>query len=143
MPEVMTTMVILAILGAIAIPQFLAQMPTYRLNGVARFVMGELMWARMKAVQENNQFVVSFPTATSVTILDDTNGNGGADGGEWTRTRDLLTDYPGVTLSKNVAHPNPTFSSKGTAGGTTEITVTNGSGSRTVTVNIAGNVTIN
>jgi Tfp pilus assembly protein FimT len=143
MGELMVSMGIFTILLAIAVPGFVAQQPTRQLSGAARLVLAELMSARAKAVEENNQYVVSFPTSTGILILDDNNNDGTADAGESTRSRSLEDDYPGVTISKNGGDPDPIFSPRGTAAGATTITVANSSGSRTVTVGLTGVVKIN
>jgi Tfp pilus assembly protein FimT len=114
-----------------------------RLNGAAREVLGKLRWARSKAVEQNNSYIVTFPNNYSITILDDKNGNGTADAGEWTDTINLQTDYSNVTLSKAGGDPDPKFSSRGTAEGSTTITITNAGGSKTVNVTPTGNVKIN
>ncbi len=142
MVELLVSMGVLASLLAIAVPEFIALRPARQLNGATREVLGQLFWARARAVEENNQFVVLFPTNHSLAILDDKNSNSSADTGEATWARDLQTDYPGVTLSKGAGNPDPTFAPRGTTGGTTTITLTNSSGSRTVTVSITGAVTI-
>lgn len=140
--ELMVSVGIFAVLSAIAIPNFMAFQPGMRLNGAAREVLAQLMWARAKAVEQNNNYLVSFPNNYSLLILDDKNNNGTADAGEWTRTINIQTDYYDVTLSKGGGHPDPNFQPRGTAGGTTTITLTNSSGSRTVTVNLTGVVKI-
>lgn len=140
--ELLVVIAIMAALVAIAIPRFIALRPARQLNGATRAVLGQLYWARARAVEENNQFVVSFATSHSLTILDDKNNNGTADAGEATWTRDLQTDYPGVTLSKGAGNPDPIFVPRGTVGGTTTVAVTNSSGSRTLTVNVTGVITI-
>lgn len=148
--ELVTTVGIFSILAAIAIPNINAQREVYRLNGAARQVLGDLMWARTKAVQENNPFIVSFPNTTSLKILDDDDSDGTEDVGvEETKTRTFQDDYAGVTLAKGitpitlVTHPDPVFSSRGTAGALTDIIVTNPSGTKTITVNRTGSVRIN
>jgi len=138
--QLLGALALMTVMIAIGVPQYVALQPGMRLNGAAREVLGKLMWARSKAVEENNQWVVTFPTNHTVQLLDDTNNNGVADAGESTTTVDISTDYPGVTLSKSGS--DPTFSTRGTAGGSTTITITNTSGSRTVTVNAAGNVKV-
>ncbi|MBI4525487.1 MAG: GspH/FimT family pseudopilin [Deltaproteobacteria bacterium] len=142
MTELLVSMGIFTSLIAIAAPNFIANRPARQLNGAARQVLSELMWARSRAVEENNQFIVFFPTNHSLTILDDNNGNGTADAGEWTRTRDVQIDFPGVTLTKGLGNPDPTFSPRGTAGGTTNITVANPSGNLTIKINATGVVRI-
>ncbi len=37
--------------------------PTIRVNGAARQIQGDLMWARMRAVSENNNYVIVFGSA--------------------------------------------------------------------------------
>ena len=139
--ELLTVMAVLAIFAGIAVPNYVAVQPGLQLNGAAREVLGKLMWARSKAVAQNNQWVVTFPTNHSFQILDDTNNNGTADAGESTQTIDINTAYPNVTISKSGS--DPTFNSRGTAGGSTTITITNTSGAKTVTVSGTGNVKIN
>jgi type IV fimbrial biogenesis protein FimT len=138
--EMMATLGVFAVLMAVAVPSFLAFQPGMRLNGASREVLGKLMWARSKAVEQNSTYVVIFPTDHSLQIFNDTNGNSAPDVGEWTQTIDLQTDYSDVTFSKSGV--DPTFNSRGTAGGTTTITLTNPSGSQTVTVTPTGNVKI-
>jgi type IV fimbrial biogenesis protein FimT len=139
--EVITAIGVFAIVMSIAVPNYVALQPARRLNGAARDVLVQLMWARLKAVQENNRFVVSLPNNHTLQILDDDNNNGAADAGETTRTINIQTDYPDVTLSKSGG--DPTFFPRGTTGGSTTFTVTNSSGSKTITVSVTGNVKLN
>ena len=138
--EMMATLALFSIVAAIAVPSYLSMQPGLRLNGGAREVLGKLMWARSKAVGQNSTYAVTFPTSTSLQIFNDTNGNGSADAGEWSQTIDLQTDYSGITLSRSGS--DPTFNGRGTAAGSTTITVSNGSSSKTVTVSATGNVKI-
>mgnify|MGYP002814168217 FL=1 len=126
MAEMMVTLALFAVMAAIAVPSYLSMQPGLRLNGAAREVLGKLMWARSKAVEQNSTYVVTFPTNHSLLI------NG--------QTIDLQPDYSGITLSKSGS--DPTFNGRGTASGGTTITVSNGSSSRTVTVSATGNVKI-
>jgi type IV fimbrial biogenesis protein FimT len=141
--EMITVMGVMSILFAVAVPKYVALQPGIRLNGAAREILAQLMWARAKSVEQNNNFVVSFPSNHSLSILDDKNNNGAADAGESTKTIDVQTDYYDATLSKGGGQPDPTFYPRGTAGGNTTLTVTNSSGSRTVTVSVTGVVKIN
>jgi hypothetical protein len=55
--------------------------PTIRVNGAARQIQGDLMWARMRAVSENNDYVIAFGepnkilTNNTYYIYDDDDGN--------------------------------------------------------------------
>jgi type IV fimbrial biogenesis protein FimT len=142
--ELMIVIALIAILAAIAFPNFREFMVQRRLNGAARQVMSDLMHARMQAVSQNNRFSVTFPSNHEYTILDDDDNDGVADGGEETQTRNIQTDddnaYFDVTLNSTA---NPViFFPRGNANGTT-VTVTNSAGSKNVSVAITGRVMIN
>ena len=137
--ELMVVIAIIGITTAIAIPYFVGQMPRYRLNGAARQVMGDLMWARMEAVSQNNEFKIFFLNNHEYRILDDDNNDGSVDGGEWTKTKNIQDEYHDVTISSN---NDPIFLPRGTATSLPTITLTNPSGSKTITISIAGRVSI-
>ncbi len=136
--ELLVTIAVFGILAAIAIPSFFSWMPSLRLNGAARLVMGDLMAARMKAVSQNNRFRVIFIDNHQYKMLDDDNNNNVEDTGEWTQTRDIQDQYADVTL---VSTANPIFYPRGSAWGAT-ITLTNSSGSKIVRVASTGRVKI-
>lgn len=139
--EVMTALVVIAIMSAIAVPSFMSFQPGMRLNGGAREVLGKLSWARAQAVEDNSRFVVSFPSSSTMLIYNDANANSSLDTGEWSQTIDIQLNYHDVTIA--VSGTTPTFNSRGTAeSGTTNITVTNPSGSKTVRVLATGSVRI-
>ena len=128
--EILVVTAIFGILAAIAVPQFSAVQPSFRLNGAARQVFSEIMSARMKAINENTTYTVTFPDNHTIQIV-----------GSATRTVDLQTLYSDVTLSSSAATIN--LSSRGTADVSSTITVNNTSGSKTVSVKITGAATIN
>lgn len=142
--ELMIVIALMAILAAIAFPNFREFMVQRRLNGAARQVMSDLMHARMQAVSQNNRFSVTFPSNHVYIILDDDNNNGIADAGEATQTRNIQTDdenaYFDVTLN-STASPI-TFFPRGNAS-TGTVTVTNSAGSKNVSIAITGRVMIN
>ena len=127
--EMLVVTAVFGILAAIAVPQFQAVQPRFRLDGAARQVFSELMSARMKAVNENTTYTVTFPTNHTIQIV-----------GSATRTVDLQTLYTGVTLSSDQA--TIVFSSRGTADVAPTITITNSAGSKTVLLKITGSATI-
>ena len=138
--ELITVMAVMAIMAAVAIPAFMGLLPGIRLNGAARQVMGDLMDARMAAVKKNNQYKVFFLNNHEYKILDDANGNGVDDDTGTPRTVNIQDNYSDVTLSDT---GDPIFSPKGTATSLSTITVQNSSGSKSVSVSIAGRVKIN
>jgi type IV fimbrial biogenesis protein FimT len=116
--------------------------PSMRLNGAAREVLGKFMWARAQAVQNNNTSVITFLTDHTFQIFNDANGNGSVDANE-TITTNLQTDYPDVAFTVSGSSSTPTFNGRGTASGDTTVTITNSSGSKTVTLSPTGYVKIN
>lgn len=127
--EVLVAVVIFGLLSAVAVPQFVAFRPKNRLNGAARQIYSELMWARSKAVNENSAYVVTFPTNQTMQIA-----------GSTTKTVNIQTEYSDVTLTSTAT--TITFSSRGTASVAPTITLSNPAGSKTVTVRITGSASI-
>ena len=120
---------VFAILAAIAVPQFIAFRPINRLNGAARQIYSELMWARSKAVNENSSYVVTFPTSQTMLIT-----------GSTSKTVNIEAEYSDVTLTSSAS--TITFSSRGTTDVAPTITLTNSGGTKTVTVRITGTASI-
>lgn len=127
--EILVAVGVFAILAAIAVPQFIAFRPQNRLNGAARQIFSELMWARSKAVNDNSSYVVTFPTNQTMLIT-----------GSTTKTVDIQTEYSDVTLASSAS--TITFSSRGTADVAPTITLTNSGGTKTVQVRITGTASI-
>ncbi len=133
------TLTLAGIMLSIAIPGYLKVMPTHRLNGAVRLLTGDLMWARMKAIERNNRYRIFFLNDYEYRILDDADNDGAVDPGEWTLTRDLRTDYRDVVMSST---NNPVFSPRGTASSLATITLANAAGSKRISISIAGRVRI-
>lgn len=132
-------MVVLAIVGGvalIAVPDLISQLPRYRLAGAARQVMGDLMWARMQAVTQRNEFRIIVIDDHRYQILDDDDSDGAVGSGEAVRLRDIHREYPDVAISHTA---NPIFFPRGSASMGT-ITLTNASGTRKLRVHITGRV---
>ena len=127
--ELIVVIAVFAILAAVAVPQFIGFRPKNRLNGAARQIYSELMWARSKAVNENSAYVVTFPTNQTMQIA-----------GSTTKTVNIQTEYSDVTLTSTSS--TITFSSRGTADVAPTITLTNSGGTKTVTIRITGTASI-
>ena len=127
--ELIVVIAVFGILAGIAVPQFVAFRPKNRLNGAARQIYSELMWARSKAVNDNSSYVVTFPTTQTMQIA-----------GSTTKTVNIQTEYSDVTLTSSAS--TITFSSRGTTDVTPTITLTNSGGTKTVTVRITGTASI-
>ena len=138
--ELMTTIAVFSILAMIAIPTFMSWLPEMRLNGAARQVMGDLMAARMKAVKLNQRTKVYFDNSSQYRICDDADNDGTVDNPEGDNVhRNIQTNYHDVSFSSTA---DPVFSPRGTATNKT-ITLGNSSGSKSITISIAGRVMIN
>jgi type IV fimbrial biogenesis protein FimT len=127
--EVIVAMVIIAIVSAISIFNYMAWIPGIRLNGAARQVMSDLVTARMTSVKENVSVVVMHLDNHSYSV---TVGSGTPS------IKTLQPSYPGTTLN----FTSVLFSSRGTTSPRT-LTLQNSSGSKTITVAITGRVKIN
>ena len=127
--EILVAIGIFAILAAIATPQFIAFRPKNRLNGAARQIYSELMWARSKADNDNSSYVVTFPTNQTMQIA-----------GSATKTVNIQTQYSDVTLTSTAS--TITFSSRGTTDVAPTITLTNPGGTKSVTIRITGTASI-
>jgi prepilin-type N-terminal cleavage/methylation domain-containing protein len=127
--EILVAVGVFSILAAIAVPQFIAFRPMNRLNGAARQIYSELMWARSKAVNDNSSYVVTFPTNQTMLIT-----------GATTKTVNIQTEYSDVTLTSTAS--TITFSSRGTADAAPTISLTNSGGTKVVTLRITGTASI-
>jgi type IV fimbrial biogenesis protein FimT len=136
--EVTLVLFLLGISAALATPSVLELMARFRLRGAARQVMGDLMWARMRAVSEQNEFKVFVLSDHEYRILDDDDNDGKVDGGEWNGVRDMRDEYPDVTVRFTA---NPIFFPRGCARSGT-ITLTNKSGSKRLKIHLTGRVKI-
>src|SRR3990172_10805693 len=73
--EIIIVMVIIGALAGTAIPVYIGMGPSIRLSGATRQIMGDLMWARMQAISQNNEYKVFFLDDHRYQILDDTDRN--------------------------------------------------------------------
>jgi prepilin-type N-terminal cleavage/methylation domain-containing protein len=95
--ELMIAIAILGIVAAIAIPQLSEYLPRSRVNGAARELFTELQVSKMRAISENNNYVITFNTSNNTfKIHDDDNSNGTEDTGESVKTVDIEERYPGI-----------------------------------------------
>ena len=98
--EVLVAASILGILSAIAIPSYNAWLPKSRVNGAARELFAECQLAKMRAISENNDYVITFNTGNnSYGIYDDNDcdfATAGAESGELVKTVDVSNKHPGI-----------------------------------------------
>ncbi len=91
--ELITTMAVLAIIISTAVPNFTAWKINYQIRSESQRVHMTLLSARMTAIKNNNDVVITFlPASHTYTILDDTNSDGIADTGEPLKSLALEND---------------------------------------------------
>ncbi len=139
--ELIVVITIIAIAVGIIIPVYSSMKPKLRLNGAARQMQGDLMRAKMQAVSQNNKFRIIYVDDHQYKILDDDDDSGDVNGNESIVTKDIQTNYYDVTYSSSNSN-NLIFSPRGTVANLTTITLTNPSGTSTVSVSITGRVKI-
>ena len=136
--ELLIVILLIAFLSGIGGLSYLSMRPTLRLNGAVQQLVGDLMVARMHAVNQNNKYKVFFLTTTQYKVLDDQDNDGVADTGEASKTKNIQDHYPDITISST---HDPSFSPKGSVDTVTTVTVSNTEGaSKTVSIAITGRV---
>ena len=153
--ELLVTIGIIAVASAIAVPNFLSWMPTYRLGNASRDVLAILQKARVQAVKDNLSCAVQFNVGNeSYTAISD-DGAGTAD----TTPADGIPDGRGngifeatetviaaetLTAGVNIVSTTLTgnrviFDTQGVASDTGSIILRNDRGdSRTIVIELAG-----
>lgn len=82
--ELVVVLAILGILGAVALPQVIGSLPTYRLRAEARELVSNFKKARLEAVKRNRTVLIEFPATlpgNSYRIFVDMNNNNSYDPG--------------------------------------------------------------
>ena len=96
--EVLMTIVVLAILAAVAVPGFSVWLPNYRLKAAARDMVSNFQLAKLTAVKRNINCTITFNQAIGARIYDyvvyiDSDNDLEYDEGEEVVTRKCWTDY--------------------------------------------------
>jgi prepilin-type N-terminal cleavage/methylation domain-containing protein len=132
--EVLTTMALIAIIYAIAVPRFSELRGPYAARSGATQVASAFQAARMRAIATNSSIRLTYNSSSQTYSLDRQLSGGG-----W--VSDVRNQLPtGVTLSS--FGTNPTFSRTGLLNANYTITVSAYGKTRTVTVNVLGKTTI-
>ena len=136
--ELMITVVVIGLVVRVATVNMLPEMPHYRLTSAATQLAWTFRALRMRAISQHHPVTVTFTNNHVYTVWTDRNDNGISDSGE-VQTIDINGAYPGVQLASTA---DPTFNSMGTVTNLPTITLTNPTGSKTLTMNILGDVTV-
>jgi prepilin-type N-terminal cleavage/methylation domain-containing protein len=99
-PELVVAAGILGMLSTVAIPNYYAWLPKSRVNGAARELFAEFQLAKMRAISENNNYVMTFDTGNNRYSIYDDNDNdfatAGVESGELVKTVDIDTKHAGI-----------------------------------------------
>ncbi|OOP57816.1 MAG: hypothetical protein AYP45_01415 [Candidatus Brocadia carolinensis] len=139
--EMLVALFIIAILAGITIPVYIGMKPSIRLSGATRQIMGDLMWARMQAISQNNEFRIIYDNNHQYSILEDRDKNGAISTGESLITKDIHNKYYDVVYSSSNAN-DLIFYPRGNAANLTTVTLTNRSGIKSVSIAVTGRVKI-
>ena len=125
--ELIISLSVIAICAGLCI----AQLTVKKVDGAAKMIYYDLQYARMQAINDNNDFSVVFNVDQHTYEIQDD--------GVTVITRDIHIDFEGVTITLPTA--NPTYNSTGTSNSGT-ITITKGSDSKAVIFTWTGKISI-
>jgi len=113
MAELMMAISIIAIISAIAVPNFISWIPKRKLGVASRDVLGALETARMQAVRSRSNAVIQFPNNTDYMIwVDNGEGGGTANDGIQNGTEQIIRNASmpaGITITSASFSGNNTF----------------------------------
>ena len=136
--ELLIAVVVVGVLARVAAVNVLPAMPRYRLTNAATELAWTLRSLRMRAISQHHIVRVTFTNTHVYTVWTDRNDNGNTDDGE-EQTTDINVRYPSIQLASTT---NPTFQPTGIVTNVPTITLTNASGTKTLTMNLLGDITI-
>lgn len=139
--ELTIVVAVMAILSAIALPNFQTYMAQQRLNGAARELFGHLASIRMQAVTMNQRVAMNIDNDHQYTLFRDDNKDGVVNSGETLSTWDIHPTYHDVVFT---TAPGAVFSFyPNGAGSTGSLGLANATGSKLITISSAGRIKIN
>jgi Tfp pilus assembly protein FimT len=90
---------VLAVIVAIAVPNYREYIPKARASGAARELFTEIQLARQKAVTRNNDYVITFDVSdNSYTIYNDRDGDHILETGEEEKTIQMDEQHSGIVF---------------------------------------------
>lgn len=95
--ELIIALVIMGVIAAIGIPNFLGWMSNYNLKAAANELYGSMQFARINAVKQNKEWAVVFDTANGIYYVCSDNGDG-----NWTTLGNNIKEKT-ITLSDHAA----------------------------------------
>lgn len=144
--EILIAFVILVILAGLSAPNFSRQIPKRKLHGATQQVVWDLRAARTLAIRQQRNVKVVFANGAfdyDYKIWHDADSDNVEDAGEVTQ-KTIRDAYHGVHIS-SAKHPifTPTGAAIDTPTDADPITLSNGVGSKTIVISLAGHVSLN
>ena len=136
--ELLVVMAVMGIVSSVTAVNVGRQLPRYRLTNAASQLAWTFRGLRMRAISQHHTVQVTFTTTHVYTVWTDRNDNGTIESDE-VQTVDITMASPSVQLASTAAL---TFAPTGTVTNPPTITLTNPRGSKTLTMNILGDITI-
>ena len=100
MIELVIVVAIIAVMTGFAIPYIIGMQPTLRVNSAARDLTTEMQLAKMRAVSQRNDYVITFDiTNNQYSVYDDNDNDfatAGAESAELEKTVDIDANYSGI-----------------------------------------------
>jgi len=116
--ELLIVIAIIAVLSAIAIPNFIKWLPKYRLGRAARSLLSAMQYSRLMAVKENVNILVNFDPGTNhYRIFADYDSDDNQDADEPTIRRGMMPAGVSIT-GTNLAGDRLKFNNRGLVAGT-------------------------
>ena len=102
MIELLIVVAMLGVLLAIAVPNYMDYLPKYRASGAARQLFTEMQTTKMKAISENNDYVITFDTSNnSYRVYDDGDNDfasAGVESAELIKTVNIGDEFTGISF---------------------------------------------
>ena len=148
--ELVVVLAILGILGAVALPQVIGSLPTYRLRAEARELVSNFKKARLEAVKRNRTVLIQFPEplpGNSYRIFVDMNNNNSYDPGVDEELINWSLRPQTVLVSTNFTNNRAGYNERGLPVGnidnrTVTLRTLDGSRGYVLTLSIAGNINL-
>jgi Tfp pilus assembly protein FimT len=136
--ELAMILAVMAVFLAFSIPNMLAYRTKLILRGAGLQVSGDLTRARMEAIKQNCNIIISFNSPTEYSILVDTNCDNTHNPGETCTNRNLDEKYPGV---KNIkVDTKNIFNSRGAMNRMRNIILQNQAGLVNISISLSGRI---
>ena len=142
--ELMVVLAVLAILSAIAIPNFIGWLPKYKLNSASDELLSTLQLSKLRAIRENANVAITFDFVNNTYLAFIDNGANAANGIREADESILKTGKmpAGIDLQDTGMGSLIQFNRRGFPDVSGNISVSHNSETRTINLTLAGSASI-